>query len=58
MAEQRELSDEDRMRALAAAQADAANFAAGYGVVAEHGRLTGLGADLMAGAKAYMDAVA
>jgi HEXXH motif-containing protein len=41
--------------ARAAAEADADNFAAGYSVVAEHGRLTHLGQGLMAGAKRYMD---
>ena len=42
--------------AAAAIAADALNFAAGYDVVAEHGRLTTLGRALMREAKSYMDA--
>jgi hypothetical protein len=34
----------------------ARNFASGYGVVVEHGRLTALDAGLMAEAKSYVDA--
>jgi hypothetical protein len=48
------LSDEERKRALNAAAVDARNFASGYGVVAEHGRLTALGKGLMAAARAHM----
>lgn len=50
------LTPEARDQALAAAKADARNFYAGYGVLAEHGQLTSLGAGLIAEAKAYMDA--
>lgn len=50
------LAPEARERALAAARADLVNFDAGYSVVAEHGRLTGLGQGLMASALAYVDA--
>jgi len=42
--------------ARAAALQDRDNFYAGHGVVAEHGRLTEMGAALMASAKSYMDA--
>ena len=49
------LSAEEQERARDAAALDARNFASGYGVVAEYGRLTALGEGLMAGAKAYMD---
>jgi len=52
------LNRRDARKALDAAAADQANFQSGYGVVAEHGRLTAMGADLMAQAKAYMDAQA
>ena len=52
------LSAEEHDRALDAAVADASNFASGYAVVAEYGRLTALGEGLMAGAKAYMDSAA
>jgi HEXXH motif-containing protein len=48
------LDAEDAASARAAADAEAVKFAAGHAVVAEHGRLTGLGKGLMAGAKAYM----
>ena len=51
------LSASDRSRARAAAALDLRNFDAGYTVVAEHGRLTGLGRGLMEGAKAYIDSV-
>ncbi len=50
------LSLDEQNRALDAAAEDARNFASGYGVVAEHGRLTALGAGLMARAKSYMEA--
>lgn len=50
------LTEEDREQAERARDADARNFAAGYGVVAEHGRLSDLGAALMAGACEYMEA--
>ena len=49
------LSSEEVEQARAAARLDAENFHSGYGVVAEHGRLTNIGKALMAGAKAYMD---
>jgi hypothetical protein len=49
------LSVEEQDSARDAAASDARNFASGYGVVAEYGRLTALGEGLMAGAKAYMD---
>ena len=58
LARDADLSAQDRERALAAAAADAVNFASGHGVVAEHGQLTALGEGLMAGAKAYMDGAA
>jgi hypothetical protein len=51
------LDDQQRERARAAAEADARNFNAGYGVVEEHADLTNLGRSLMASAKAYMDSV-
>jgi HEXXH motif-containing protein len=50
------LSAADRARAAAAAATDRENFEAGYGVVAEHGRLTPLGRTLMERARSYMDA--
>lgn len=50
------LTEEDREHAERARDADARNFEAGYGVVAEHGRLSDLGAALMAGACDYMEA--
>ena len=49
------LTDEERARALAAAAADLRNFDAGHGVVAAHGRLTGVGAGLMSSAARYME---
>jgi HEXXH motif-containing protein len=52
------LDAEDAASARAAADAEAVKFAAGHAVVAEHGRLTGLGKGLMSGAKAYMDSQA
>ena len=45
----------DRQTAAEAAKVDRRHFEAGYGVVADHGRLTRLGRGLMARAKAYMD---
>lgn len=51
------LSNEQKAQALAAAARDAENFKAGYGVVAEHGRLSDVGEGLMRSAKAYMDEV-
>ncbi|MEQ8966856.1 MAG: HEXXH motif-containing putative peptide modification protein [Azospirillaceae bacterium] len=51
------LTDEEAARAHAAAEADRRNFYAGHGVVAEHGLLTPVGTELMAGAKAYMESV-
>jgi len=50
------LSAEEHDRALYAAAGDARNFGSGYGVVGEHGRLTALGAGLIAKAKSYMGA--
>jgi len=55
MAQSGLLAAEDADKAQSAAKADLANFDSGYAVVAEHGRLTPLGRDLMAEAKAYMD---
>ena len=51
------LDIQQKEHACAAAEADARNFNAGYGVVAEHADLTNLGRSLMASAKAYMDSV-
>ncbi|MBF7730096.1 aKG-HExxH-type peptide beta-hydroxylase [Pseudomonas sp. N040] len=51
------LDARQKARAHAAAEADARNFDAGYGVVAEHAILSDLGRSLMASAKAYMDSV-
>lgn len=51
------LTTEEREEALAAAASDAENFASGYATIARHGRLSTAGAALIAGAKAYMDAV-
>jgi len=50
------LTEKNREQAERARDADARNFAAGHGVVAEHGRLSDLGAALMAGAYGYMEA--
>jgi HEXXH motif-containing protein len=58
LARHESLSREEREQACAAAEADVRNFAAGYGIVAEHGRLTKVGRGLMSSAKAYMDAAA
>lgn len=51
------LTDEERREAEHARAADAAHFEAGHAVVAEHGKLSRLGAELMAGARGYMDTV-
>lgn len=51
------LGSADRRRAQEAAAADLRNFDAGYQVVAEHGRLTSVGAGLMAEAQAYISSV-
>lgn len=51
------LSAEEKARARSAATVDMVNFNAGYQVIREHGRLTGVGHGLMASAKDYMDAV-
>jgi hypothetical protein len=51
------LDDSGRERAIVANVANVANFRSGYSVVAEHGRLTGLGRQLMSGATEYMAGV-
>lgn len=51
------LGDEDQARALAAAAKDLLNFDSGYQTVAQHGRLTALGAGLMQEAHAYIETV-
>lgn len=53
-----ELDAEECAEALAAAAADAANFASGHATIAAHGALSPAGAALMANAKAYMDRAA
>lgn len=58
LARDERLSGDQRQRAAAAAHADLDNFHAGYGVIATHGRLTELGAQLMCGAKIHIDAAA
>ncbi|RYE56838.1 MAG: HEXXH motif domain-containing protein, partial [Hyphomicrobiales bacterium] len=51
------LDAQQQEQARAAAAADAVNFDAGYGVVAEHGVLTPIGKALMDGAHGYMQSV-
>jgi hypothetical protein len=49
------LSDEGRVEALAARDADRKNFESGYEVISAHGDLSDTGARLMESARAYMD---
>jgi hypothetical protein len=50
----RALDSEVRAAADTAAERDVRNFASGYSVIEEHGRLCETGAALMAGARSYM----
>ena len=52
-----ELSDERKLGVNKARDDDKRNFESGLAVVREHGRLTGLGSQIMAGAQRYMAAV-
>lgn len=56
LAQSSTLTDSDRARASEAAATDLKNFNAGYGVIAEHARLTDTGERIMAAAKAHIDA--
>jgi HEXXH motif-containing protein len=49
------LSGEERLQAGEAAEQDRRQFEDGWATIARHGRLTPLGAGLMASARAYMD---
>lgn len=51
------LAEEDRAGVIAAREADFKNFQAGYSVVSAHADLSGIGARLMDGARAYIDGV-
>ena len=53
-----QLTEPEAREAHAAMAEDVRNFRAGYGVVEEHGRLTGHGERLMAGARDYMERAA
>ena len=50
------LDEAARTQAAAARDVDRAHFEAGWSVVAQHGRMTPLGRELMAGARRHMDA--
>ena len=56
LAESGVLTDEEREQALDAAAKDRENFASGDGVVREHGDLTDSGAQIMANARAWIEA--
>jgi HEXXH motif-containing protein len=56
MADADGLSPADRDAAAKAAEADRANFAAGLGVVREHGKLSASGAAILANAEAWISA--
>lgn len=57
LAKMDQLDAAQRAQAEAAAASDLSNFWSGYGVVAEHGRLTPLGDSLLQNARAYIDSV-
>ena len=54
VADSHKLDSAIRATADASAERDARNFASGYSVVEEHGKMSEIGAALMAGARSYM----